>query len=135
MSSLSIKHITVRSGFLDIEVAVALDALHVDAQTAQHICELLPNLPKHVCVNGKGETFGEEIVGTELPHLLEHVIIELQGQADPKTRRSLTGHTSWLEELSVTGPQGYALMRVTVGFTDDFEALRALKQACELIEQ
>lgn len=68
----------------------------------------------------------------ELAHLLEHVIIELQGKAAPLDRQ-LAGHTSWLEELEVTAPQGYALMRTTVSFANDFVALGAMNCAIEII--
>ena len=140
MKPLEIRHIRVRPGALDLEVAAALESLHVTEAQARRVLELLPNLEHHVCVNGKGDgTFGEELVGTELPHLLEHVIIELQGQKMGGARRrvkpAFTGHTSWLEELSATVPQGYALMRVTVSFADDFMALRAMNEALAIIEQ
>lgn len=134
MRALDIRHITVRKGALDLEVAAALGTLYVSASVAQRILQQLPNLAKHVCVNGRGETFGDELVGTELPHLLEHVIIELQGQANPEHGSTFTGHTSWLEELERTRAEGIALMRVTVTFIDDLEALRACEQARAIIE-
>ena len=124
---LDIRHITVRKGALDLEVAAAVEVLLVDTVVAQRVLDALPNLRNHVCVNGNGKTFGDEIAGTELPHLLEHVIIELQGYG--------TGHTSWLAGLDETHPQGYALMRVTVTYRDDFTALRAVEKARHLIEQ
>lgn len=60
------------------------------------------------------------------------VIIELQGKAAPEDCQ-LAGHTSWLEELDVTAPQGYALMRTTVSFANDFVALGAMNCAIEII--
>ena len=134
MRPLDIRHITVRKGALDLEVATPLEVLHVDEKTAERVLHELPNLSKHICVNGLGQTFGDELVGTELPHLLEHVIIELQGQANSRKEGVFTGHTSWLEELAQTRAKGYALMRVTVTFVDDFEALRAVEQARTIIE-
>lgn len=146
-SALRIRRVRVRRGKLDLEVVCALEALHVDERTAARVLRELPNLSRHVCVNGRGETFGEEIVGTELPHLLEHVIIELQGQdaamraqRDAERARAaaphlkLQGHTSWAAELAETAPHGYALMRVTVTFQDDLVALRAAKDACALLK-
>lgn len=134
MEPIEIRRMRVRSGALDLEVGLALDTLHVDAGQAERILGLLPNLARHVCVNGRsGGCFGDEIVGTELAHLLEHVIIELQGKASPQARE-LGGHTSWLEELSVTAPRGYALMRTTVSFANDFVALGAMNCALEIID-
>ena len=128
-----IERIRVRRGTLDLQVSCALDALHVTHEQADRVLELLPNLQNHVCVNGAGETLGDELVGTELPHVLEHLIIELQGQACGAAGR-FTGHTSWLDELANTAPQNYALMRTTVTFTNDFVALQAVKDACTIIE-
>lgn len=138
MNPLAIQRINVRQGALDLEVSASLDALHVSEEQATRILDLLPNLAHHVCVNGAGNgTFGDELVGTELPHLLEHLIIELQGQAcrtsDGKAAPDFTGHTSWLEELEATSPHGYALMRVTVTFADDFVALSAMNAAIDVI--
>ncbi len=133
MNTLEIQSIRVRNGALDLEVAMAADAFHVTDEQARRILELLPNLAHHVCVNGAGDgSFGDELVGTELAHLLEHLIIELQGKASSQAGE-LTGHTSWLEELEVTIPQGYALMRTTVTFANDFVALGAMNCALEII--
>ena len=127
MEPIEIRRMRVRSGALDLEVGLALDTLYVDAGQAERILGLLPNLARHVCVNGRsGGCFGDEIVGTELAHLLEHVIIELQGKASPRARE--------LEELSVTAPRGYALMRTTVSFANDFVALGAMNCALEIID-
>lgn len=130
---LEIRRVKVRRGTLDLEVACDLDALHVTPAQAERILQLLPNLAHHVCVNDAGnETFGTELVGTELPHLLEHVIIELQGKA-ARNGASFTGHTSWLEELDETASDGYALMRTSVTFKNDFVALTAANDAMRLI--
>lgn len=128
-----IERIRVRRGYLDLRVSCPLDNLHVSQEQAERILELLPNLSNHVCVNGAGETLGDELVGTELPHLLEHIVIELQGKATGASG-NFTGHTSWLDELANTAPSGYALMRTTVAFENDFVALQAVQCACELID-
>lgn len=133
MLPLEIRRANVRRGALDLEVACDLDALHVTFEQAHRILGLLPNLTHHVCVNAAGnDTFGTELVGTELPHLLEHVIIELQGKA-AGSGAAFTGHTSWLDELKETAPEGYALMRTSVTFKNDFVALTAANDALHLI--
>lgn len=134
MNLIEIQRIRVREGALDLEVVMPVDALHVTREQADRVLELLPNLAHHVCVNGAGNgSFGDELVGTELAHLLEHLIIELQGKATSQGG-DLTGHTSWLEELEVTAPQSYALMRTTVSFANDFVALGAMRCALEIID-
>ncbi len=131
------QQIRVREGRLDVEIAVSLTCLHVEKDAAARACELLPNLPMHVCVNqSNSPRFGDEIEGTELAHLIEHILIELQGQAYKSAGRSarFRGHTSWADELSNTRDDGFALMRVVVSFYNDFIALTALHYACEIAE-
>lgn len=124
----------MRKGALDLEVSCDIDALRVTPEQAARVLGLLPNLEHHICVNdSNGDRFGDELVGTELPHLLEHVIIELQGAAQDDNDLALTGHTSWLDELAVTEPEGFALMRTSVTFADDFVALGAMNAALEII--
>lgn len=133
MKPLEIKRIRVRKGTLDLDVLCAVKTLHVTAEQAQRALELLPNLAHHICVNdADGESFGDELVGTELPHLLEHVIIELQGLA-AQNPSALIGHTSWIDELAETAPRGYAHMRTSVTFENDFDALAAMNEAIDIV--
>lgn len=134
MERIAIEHIRVRAGRLDLEVRVDCAVLHVSEALAADMLRLLPNMGNHACINDKGPAFGDEVVGTELPHLFEHMVIELQGQAykaagmkPPK----LTGHTSWLP-----GDEDDAVkrMRVTVAFTNDFVALQAASEAVDLLD-
>lgn len=54
---------------------------------------LFPHLAHHKCHNGNGYSFRREAMATELPHLLEHLIIELQAQA--MHHEVLKGETQW----------------------------------------
>jgi hypothetical protein len=54
---------------------------------------LFPHLAHHKCHNGGGHTFRKEAMATEVPHLLEHLIIELQSQA--QHHGVLKGETQW----------------------------------------
>jgi hypothetical protein len=54
---------------------------------------LFPHLADHKCHNGNGYSFRREAMATEIPHLLEHLIIELQSQA--KHHEILKGETQW----------------------------------------
>ena len=140
MPGFRITRLHVRRGRLDILTATPLELLHVSEDAARRILQLLPNLRNHVCVHTRagGGTFGSELMGTELAHLFEHVVIELQAQAQCEAAAvaggpQFIGHTSWAEELAVTGPQGHALMRTTVTFADDLVALQAAKDAAGLL--
>lgn len=133
-SPIAIERTHVRKGIVDLDVCADVHALRVTSDQARRILELLPNLAHHVCVNGAGnDSFGDEVIGTELPHLLEHVVIELQGKVSGDDA-TLTGHTSWLDELGQTGPEGYALMRTSVTFKNDFVALHAIDEAVRIID-
>ncbi len=54
---------------------------------------LFPHLAHHKCHNGNGYSFRKEAMATEVPHLLEHLIMELQSQALP--HNVLKGETQW----------------------------------------
>ena len=54
---------------------------------------LFPHLAHHKCHNGHGYSFQREAMATEVPHLLEHLIIELQAQA--QHHEVLKGETQW----------------------------------------
>ena len=139
MQPLEIRRIRVRQGKLDVESATRIDCLHVDGALANAVLQRYPNLRNHACVNKSGNaSFGAELVGTELAHLLEHLSIELQAQHLKGLGRKpplLAGHTSWLDELQATAPHGYALMRTTVSFVDDVIALRAVKEAASTLNE
>src|SRR5437764_14561194 len=47
----------------------------------QSLFRLFPHLAHHKCHNGAGFSFRREAMSTEVPHLFEHLIIELQTQA------------------------------------------------------
>jgi hypothetical protein len=54
---------------------------------------LFPHLARHKCHNGHGHSFKREAMATEVPHLLEHLIMELQNQAQHHDQ--LKGETQW----------------------------------------
>jgi Cyanophycin synthase-like N-terminal domain len=55
--------------------------------------KLFPHLAQHKCHNEHGHSFRRESLATEIPHLLEHLIIELQTQA--QRHEVLKGETQW----------------------------------------
>lgn len=67
----------------------------------RRLFHLFPQLTKHKCDNDFGYTFRRECQDTELPHLLEHLIIELQSQAEPSG--ILRGQTVWDWRLDPRG--------------------------------
>ena len=71
----------------------------MNKEFAAYTLNTFSNLAQHVCVNKKGETFGADIVGTELPHLFEHLTIELLAQKHPEQAKNaeFSGYTIWLQ--------------------------------------
>lgn len=60
--------------------------------------DLLPGLKRHVCHNYPGLPFVKEAMITEIPHLFEHVVLELQRRAHDLSGQRiplLTGLTEW----------------------------------------
>jgi len=92
-----------------------------------------PTIPFHTCRNEAGPTFSAVMENTSLPHLLEHLVIDIQTRAhaereDEATDPVFTGTTQW----SVT-MRDVAIVRVS--FYDDLIALGAFKQALHFINQ
>ena len=95
-------------------------------QIARAATQARPDLPQHACVNGVGPVFGAVMANTPLPHLLEHVVVDLQAAACPDPDRVFTGVTRWTDRRA-----GKA--RVEVSYADDIVALRAFRDAVLLV--
>ena len=124
---ISVSSIVVRRGRLvcDVEVPDARFR-YTNPQIARHVLDLYPSLSRHACVNAEGRTFGCVVEHTSIAHLLEHLAVELQTRAADDPRAVFVGTSEWLDEASGTA-------RVELSFSDDLEALRALKEAVEII--
>ena len=59
----------------------------------RRLFRVFPSLAKHKCNNEHGGSFRKECRCTEIPHLFEHLVLELQGQAQSVT--VLRGETAW----------------------------------------
>lgn len=124
METVAIERVHVAHGALTLQVHVAEGARRTDAHIATRAAEDFPNLPSHSCVNSKGPAFGSVMADTSVPHLLEHLIIDLQVAAEPaESRATFAGHTTWLDEEA-----GRA--NITVKFRSDAIALQAANDAC-----
>jgi hypothetical protein len=95
-------------------------------QLARRLVRIRPDLPIHACVNGRGPTFGAVIANTPIPHVLEHVVIDLQTAACKDPNRVFTGVTRWIDRRA-----GRA--QVEVSYADDLVCLRAFRDAMELL--
>ncbi len=98
---------------------------------APHIPKLLfrlfPHLARHRCENDNGYSFRRECQSTEIPHLLEHLIIELQGQVQKSG--TLKGETQWNWRVD---PKGR--FHVYVDYDNEILVLGAIRAAERIIE-
>ena len=106
------------------------DARHANTtpDIAQAAIAAMPDLPIHTCVNGVGPVFGAVLDNTPLPHLLEHVAVQLQVAACPDPDRVFTGATRWVDRR-------VGLAQVEVSYADDIVAIRAFRDAAALVNE
>lgn len=90
------------------------------------LLQLFPQMAEHECENGKGLPFDQECMATELPHLLEHLIIELQGQV--RLSPCLRGETHWNWHID---PRGR--FRVYLRYENELLVLGAIRLAEQII--
>lgn len=106
------------------------DPRRYSTEDAPHIPRLLfklfPHLARHRCDNESGLTFRRESRATEIPHLFEHLIIELQGQV--RKTRVLKGETQWNWRID---PRGR--FHVYVDYEDEILVLGAIRLAERII--
>lgn len=98
---------------------------------APHIPKLLfklfPHLARHRCENDNGYSFRKECQSTEIPHLFEHLIIELQGQVYKSG--TLRGETQWNWRVD---PKGR--FHVYVEYENEIVVLGAIRVAEKMIQ-
>lgn len=132
MSIIAVDQLTIRNGraICDVSIAREKDRFTTPA-LAQRVIKTYPNLPDHTCINKQNETFGAVIDNTSVPHLLEHLVIDMQTilhQQDPLPQYpTFTGTTEWTD-------QGRGKARIEVSFTDDLVVLRAFREALHFLE-
>jgi len=91
------------------------------------IVNKFPSLPQHSCVNPKGTTFQSVMESTSIPHLLEHLVIDIQAQNSIDATTTFVGTSEWTEKA-----RGKA--RVEVSFADDLSVLRAFRDASNILD-
>lgn len=113
---------------------VVADVSLVNSVPHQTSCSLMarvlpefPNLPKHACVNEHGRTFAAVMNATPVPHLLEHMVVDLQVRRS-STLETFVGTSEWVSEQD-----GQA--RIAVSFADDLVALAAFKEAVSFLNE
>lgn len=117
--------VTVGPDRVDVVVHMEpAEALRTSASPAApgRALRLLPGLAQHRCHNDDGLSFGDEVADTEVPHLFEHIVLELMAEAG--SPRSLRGETHWDFKRD-----GRGVFRVSLEYDDDLVCLGAIKAA------
>lgn len=131
------------------------------ASLMRRVLPAFPMLPQHACVNERGTTFAAVMDCTPLPHLLEHLVVDLQVRSQivqharvgtasrsvaPTASRTgaYAGSAAQAEptprERPIVGTSEWAderagLARIDVSFADDQVALRAFRDAVAFLNE
>lgn len=132
--AIAVERIVVKRDRLVCDVRVTPRASQtVTPRLARAVRQQFPQLEGHACVNEAGETFGAVLDRASLPHLLEHLAIQLQAEAwsaatTPRSAapNAFVGVTEWTDRQ-----QGTA--RIQLSFRDDVIALKALRDAVTFV--
>ncbi len=126
--SISTTKIVVQDGRLVCEVVIPDPARrYCTPRLANGARTAFPDIVKHACVNGVFDKFVTVMDSTSVPHLLEHLMIDIQVHDDrAEADASFVGATEWLDESA-----GTALVQVS--FVDDLCALQALNKALDFL--
>ena len=90
----------------------------------RHLFRLLPRMRRHTCYNDCGKKFHQECRETEIAHLFEHIILELQLQAQQEPSDILRGETAWDWHIDPKGRY-----HVSVDYQNELLAFGAIRLA------
>ena len=127
--AIRVERIVVRPGRLICDVRIDNPAMRtVTLELAETALRTFPSLPYHACVNEAGSTFSAVMRTTSVPHLIEHIAIDIQTHAADDPCASFVGTTEWLDEDA-----GRA--RIELSFLDDLHAMRAFNEAISFVNR
>lgn len=99
-----------------------------DSHIASTAIAQFPNLQLHKCKNAKSVSFTDVLDNTSIPHLFEHIVIDMQISKLPSDSPvvDLFGFTQWENEQN-------GIARVELTFYDDLVAIECVNNAAEFI--
>ena len=136
--ALSVERLTVRDDRIVCDLVFSPEApRRTTPAMAARVQEAFPGIGRHACVNGEGDVFAAVLDHTSLPHLLEHLVIDLQahaaaanppagGTSERKPGPVFVGTTDFLDDACTRA-------RVELSFVDDLVALRAINEALAFV--
>ena len=128
--AIAVERISVKRDRISLLVRVAPGARrYAWPKLANQVVDAFPDLAYHACVNDSGARFVDVLQSTSIPHVLEHLVIDLQVH-DSRVPEdvALVGSTEWICEAD-------GLARVEVDYTDDLVALSALREALAFLNE
>lgn len=115
--------VRVRPDRVEVEVAVAAGRYaQTDSDLIMECLGRVPTLGQHACRNSVGPVFASVMRNTSTPHLLEHLIIDVQARAAKDPNRVFTGTTQWSAGDDLVA-------HVAFSYEDDLVALDALNRS------
>jgi hypothetical protein len=92
------------------------------------VFKLFPHMASQRCYNDAGASFRREAHATEIPHLFEHLILEIQDQVRRGVGQPFAGETQWNWTID---PRGR--FYVTVDYDNEIVALGSIRLAERVI--
>ena len=133
MQAIRVQRIVVRKGRIVCYVVLSPHAPRTTTpEMAKRLTKLAPTLPEHDCINDCGPTFGDVMAHTSIPHVLEHLVIDLQtkhaaqSQDSRMCSRIFRGTTEW-----VNVSEGRA--KIELDYADDLVVLKALTDSVDIL--
>lgn len=127
---LDIQKVSVGPRYVTARVRVADDApltTDEDLKGTTRVYNLMPEICDHVCLGDEGSTFKDAMPSTELPHLFEHVAVELMA------RSGLGGDISCGRTREVEDGDGRTF-EVQLDCPDDVLTIGALSSAAWIMQ-
>jgi hypothetical protein len=124
-SPLLLEDLETGEGSLRAIIRVTPPELRVSEDLAAAALACRPTLAQHICKQRGIGRFADKLVGTTLPHLVEHVAIDLLAEADPS--HPWAGATTWLSRS-----QGRMTVRLSCTPATHEAARAAITQALTL---
>ena len=122
-----IEHITVKPDRICFDICFDPGApTSTTPAIAERIVQQRPHLIHHTCVNSGGKTFGDVLAHTPIPHVLEHVAIDIAvaWAAEQGVHNTTTGTSEWVDKE-------HRHARIELSYYDDVQTMAAMKQALE----
>ena len=122
-----IERMEVHRGHLICRIAFGNAPRTTSPELMARVLSAFPTLPQHACVNECGTTFAAVMNCTPLPHLLEHMVVDLQVREESHGA-TIVGTSEWLNEQE-------GIARLDISFPDDLVALKAINKAVTFLNK